>query len=42
MEELLKRREELLAELKKIDTEIAKIKNGDHLEELEDEILEKI
>lgn len=42
MEELLRRREELLEELAKIDEEIAKIKNGDHLEELEDEILEKI
>jgi len=42
MEELLKRRYELLEELKRVEEEIAKLKGQEHLEELEEEILERI
>ncbi len=42
MEELLKRRAELLEELKKVEAEIARLKGGKHLEELAEEVLERI
>lgn len=42
MEELMKRREELLAELKKVDEEIARLRGDENLEELSEEILERI
>jgi len=42
MEELLKRRKELLEELKKVEAEIARLKGEKHLEELEEEVLERI
>lgn len=42
MEELLKRREELLEELRRVEAEIAKLKGEEHIEELEEEILGRI
>ncbi|GLI55664.1 hypothetical protein PM10SUCC1_11780 [Propionigenium maris DSM 9537] len=42
MEELLKRREELLEELRRVEAEIARLKGEEHIEELEEEILGRI
>lgn len=39
MEELLRRRDELLEELKRVEAEIAELKGEEHIEELEEEIL---
>ncbi len=42
MEELLRKRAELLEELKELEAEIAKLKGEEHIEELEEEILGRI
>ncbi len=42
MKELLRKRAELLEELKRVEAEIAKLRGEEHIEELEEEILERI
>ncbi len=42
MEELLRRRAELLEELKRVEAEIAELRGEEHIEELAEEILERI